>query len=674
MAKKENIPALVPTPKKVKLLGGSATLPVGLDCAGAPGECVASWMELYRSSVVEQSARASGDKLAVHLDAGIEGGDEAYRITLTDSPRLEANTEKGIVWGIQTLAQLARAEAADGRLPALEIHDWPAVPWRGFQLDLARKMSYRPEFVKRLVRELSALKYNVLQLYIEHNFAWDAFPELHEADAMSPDDARELDEYAAQYGVTIIPATNICRHMEGFLLNPRFRHLKELPLAKHPVPGGMLHMAHPEAWGFVRTILDEMLDAFSSEHFHIGFDETHYIGRHPKSLRKSPRKWFADWIIRTKKHVEKAGRRSHIWGDKFLLKEEFPNLANCNGGWPGDIREAIDDIPRDLIIQDWHYYSSGDESVKFFREKGFEVWAGGMIQSRPHFICDGDLELMPLFYQNAIAAGANGVIATSWGYSAGFDLWDRLISLGVQSDAIWSGAAPDQADFERRWTRIRYDRPLRIIPLIKSISNEMTSIVDGFVDNPAMHNLNFGETTRTGILGQTDFFDLPSQFPRAGAAGIARLRKAIEKARVRLDKLAESAEDNSDDLDGWNFYIDLFETLCRQLETLAETRQLWRSITAKLEPRVYTMKERRAVLMEIRAKLEAMYDEFLGYLRVQRNLCHEQGMPVQWLHGLRDFLANLATVIQQIRDVEDTGHYPDEPDIFGRFMDWRLDI
>jgi len=662
---------LVPQPREVKYLAEPATLPVRLDCQGVEETQAEFWARFWGETPAVRGAGGRGPTLRVCVgkaEKTLRGQLPAggYHIRLNDQPLLEADSIAGATAGLQTLAQLG--EVFGQRLPGMDIRDWPAATWRGFQVDLARGMSFRPGFFEWLCAELAALKYNILQLYIEHNFAWEAFPEVHEVDALTAAQARQLERTAAKWGITVIPATNVCRHMEGFLLHPRFRHLRELPLSHHAVPGGMLLLAEPESWLLVRTILDEMLDAFSSPFFHLGFDETHYFGKHPASLAKSPARWYADWIRRTAAYVRAHGRRPIIWGDKFLLAEDFPGISNCNGGWPGDIRKAIARVPRDIIIQDWHYESSGDATIRFFRRQGFTVWAAGIISTPHHFIAPVELSTMPAFYANAVNAGAEGVLVTSWGYNPGFRLADRRLSLALAAEAAWRGESPDLAEFERRWSCLRYGFALPVARLAQEVGERLSHGVNALVSEVPKGGLSFGQRVRTALWESADPFAMLDKCTSINEQKLARARRTVTVVRARLHAIAGRARRRSEELRAWGYYLDLYDHLLQRIECFGEAGRLYRALTAKLNPKVYTSGERRAVLRRIRRLLESVYRDALPLVRIQRELCQRDGMPVAGLHRMRDFLRNLAEAIQKVRETEHTGIYPDAPDIFGRWV------
>src|SRR5579864_7103755 len=81
-----------------------------------------------------------------------------------------AASGRGLFYGVQTLKQLVRVHGA--RIPAMSVRDWPVLAHRGVMLDVSRGKVPRLSTLCQLVDQLAACKYNQLQLYIEHTFAF----------------------------------------------------------------------------------------------------------------------------------------------------------------------------------------------------------------------------------------------------------------------------------------------------------------------------------------------------------------------------------------------------------------------------------------------------------------------------------------------------------------------
>ncbi len=223
----------------------------------------------------------------------IHRGNEAYELTVTpDSVRLSAADEAGLRYGVTTLIQLIERAETDARVPCVEIEDCPQYPWRGCHLDVARHF-FDIDFVKKFIDLLALHKLNRFHWHLTDDQGWriesKRFPVLTEIGAVrqtekgeryggfySQDQVREVVEFAALRGVTVVPEIDLPGHTRALL-------------AAYPelsCTGGPFEVAN--TWGifedvlcpgksatyeFVESLLDELVGLFPGEYFHIGGDE-----------------------------------------------------------------------------------------------------------------------------------------------------------------------------------------------------------------------------------------------------------------------------------------------------------------------------------------------------------------------------------------------------------------
>jgi Glycosyl hydrolase family 20, catalytic domain len=123
-------------------------------------------------------------------------------------------------------------------------------------------------------------------------------------------------------------------------------------------------------------VIDELIDAFGADAFHVGMDEV-FLMAHPSCTRckgKDPAELFAKSVNDLHKHiVDERGLTMLMWADRLLDDKKFGYgewEASKNGTGP-----AIDMIPKDIIMCDWHYEKrpEGYPSVVYLQEKGFRM-------------------------------------------------------------------------------------------------------------------------------------------------------------------------------------------------------------------------------------------------------------------------------------------------------------
>jgi len=129
---------------------------------------------------------------------------------------------------------------------------------------------------------------------------------------------------------------------------------------------------HPEVHRIVFDIVDEICDVFETEAFHAGMDEVFYIGEAqcPRCSGRDKAELFAGEVRTIRDHLATKGRKLWIWGDR-LLDGKTTGIGEWEASYNNTFR-AIDMIPKDVIICDWHY-DRPDQTPVYFAMKGLSV-------------------------------------------------------------------------------------------------------------------------------------------------------------------------------------------------------------------------------------------------------------------------------------------------------------
>ena len=153
---------------------------------------------------------------------------EAYTLEITaDAINITAITPTGVIRATQTLAQLAEGYDGTAALEAVKIIDWPAFKLRGYMHDVGRSFI---EFktLKKHVDLLSRFKINTFHWHMTENQAWrfevEAYPQLTSDASMTrfagkyytQEQCKELQDYAKERGVIVIPEIDMPGHSEAF--------------------------------------------------------------------------------------------------------------------------------------------------------------------------------------------------------------------------------------------------------------------------------------------------------------------------------------------------------------------------------------------------------------------------------------------------------------------------
>jgi hypothetical protein len=238
--------------------------------------------------------------------------------------------------------------------------------------------------LKRAIDEgMKPLGVNVLVLEINYGFAFQSHPELTEGKGMSRDEARDLAKFCRERGIRLIPQLNCLGHQSWashtaplLAKYHQFDETPEVPADNKGIYCRSWCPLHPEVNGVVFALIDELADAFQSDAFHVGMDEVFLIGsdKCPRCKGKSTTELFAKAVNDLHNHIVGQKKLTMLmWADRLLddAKMHYGKWESSANGTAG----AIDSIPKDIILCDWHYELRDHyPSVPYFQEKGFRVW------------------------------------------------------------------------------------------------------------------------------------------------------------------------------------------------------------------------------------------------------------------------------------------------------------
>ncbi|MCL2117759.1 MAG: family 20 glycosylhydrolase [Planctomycetaceae bacterium] len=244
-------------------------------------------------------------------------------------------------------------------------------------------------FVRFIDEELAPARFNLLVLLVDWNYAYETHPEL--AGKLTRADVKKIVAVCRKHGIEIVPQINLLGHQSwakntGKFLTvfPQFDetpHLKteeaftgfewydpDFFYCKSYCP------LHPDVHQVIFDVMDELTEAFETDWFHAGMDEVTIIGdaHCPRCSGRDPAELFAGEVRTIHTHLAQQGKRMMIWGDRLLDGKTtgfHPSESSMN-----NTHRAIDMIPKDVFICDWHY-GHAHQSPVYFAMKGFDVAA-----------------------------------------------------------------------------------------------------------------------------------------------------------------------------------------------------------------------------------------------------------------------------------------------------------
>ena len=265
----------------------------------------------------------------------------------------------------------------------------PRFALRGMMYDTSRgSLIYTPDYWIDKLPLLNDLDHNVLLMYFENHLRYPTHPEFAPDGSWTLADLRAVQDAAAARGIDVIPAQTSLGHCPGILTHPRYQHLAEEGSDSY-----QFCPAHPETTTVLTDIFNDLCAASRSPYVSINADESAYLGLCPRCREQFPG-WskgriFRHHILKLYEVIRAHGKRMMMWDDMLWL---YP--------------DAVDDLPRDIILLDWHYsLHRRYPSVDVWRAAGFDV-----------VVCPGMYWVQNAFWlaDHGAAHGAMGVINTLW--------------------------------------------------------------------------------------------------------------------------------------------------------------------------------------------------------------------------------------------------------------------
>ena len=310
------------------------------------------------------------DKKRPHLKFTISEdivGEEAYNLNVDKGQiQITASTSEGLFRGWTTLRLMIPASAETGGcakgffLPIVSIEDSPEFEHRGLLLDCCRHFM-EPEFVKKMIDNLSIHKMNVLHWHLTEDQGWrieiDSYPRLTEVGAWrteidgsthggyyTKEEIQEIVEYAAERHVEVIPEIEVPGHSQAALASypwlgctgEKFQVANKWGVFKDIYCPG-----NDSTLRFLETVFDEVCELFPSDRIHIGGDEAPKVRwascekcqKRIKDQGLENENELQTWIIeRVGNYLESKGKTIIGWDE--ILEGGLPEGATVQS-WRG---------------------------------------------------------------------------------------------------------------------------------------------------------------------------------------------------------------------------------------------------------------------------------------------------------------------------------------------------
>ncbi len=348
---------------------------------------------------------------------------------------------------------LAACALRDGKnIP--ELHQTRHIASCGMMLDMSRGGVMTVEAVKGMIDAHAALGLNLMMLYTEDTYTVPEAPYLgYLRGRYTEKELREMDDYAAESGVELVPCVQTLAHLEQFLQWDVNRDIKDNDC--------VLMIDEPKTYAWIRAALTALRRCFRTNRIHIGMDEAHGVGLgeyYQKHGAVNRFELLNRHLNRVVDICKELGFKPIMWSDMFYrLGSKNNDYYDTDAVVP---ESAIAQIP-DVALCYWDYYHTDEQfyagMLEGHRQMGKEVvFAGGIWTWSgilPH-VRKTNATMYPAL-RACLKAGIGTVLATLWG-DDGCETDYRLAlnQLPIYSEHVWLGEDCTRAEVERMGERL----------------------------------------------------------------------------------------------------------------------------------------------------------------------------------------------------------------------------
>lgn len=284
----------------------------------------------------------------------------------------------------------------------------------GVMLDCSRNAVMKPDEVKRFIDLLEKMGYNSLELYTEDTYKIPDEPYFgYMRGGYTPEELKDIDNYAKQHGIELIPCIQTLAHMNCLVKLPHYNDIVDC--------ANILLVGEEKTYELIEKIFKTLADTFTSRRVNIGMDEAHMLGLGKYLTKNGYRNRvdiFNEHLNRVCEIARKYGFEPHMWSDMYFRLASNGNYS-CDGV---NFNDAITcGIPEDVSLVFWAYekisLESYDRMYAAHKTLNREIWYAGAAWGWNGFAPANNhsLKAMKTAMQSVIKHGIKNVLITMWG-------------------------------------------------------------------------------------------------------------------------------------------------------------------------------------------------------------------------------------------------------------------
>lgn len=214
--------------------------------------------------------------------------------------------------------------------------------FNGLMIDCSRNGVINVSYAKDIIEQLAFMGQNVLMLYMEDTYeicGEEYFGYLR--GAYKKEELKEIDDYANQFGIELIPCIQTLAHLEQFFM---WEEISE----KYLDIDNILNVSSTKVKELLEKMIKHLSETFRTKRIHIGMDEAYNLGRGAyadKNGLKNKTEIMREHLENMLEICDKYNIKPIIWDDMFFSNYSKTNSENYK-------------IPDGIDLMYWDYYNN----------------------------------------------------------------------------------------------------------------------------------------------------------------------------------------------------------------------------------------------------------------------------------------------------------------------------
>lgn len=306
---------------------------------------------------------------------------------------------RGCLYGTYALLGRIRQDKGGWVIPCGTVRDWPDLQTRGICVEMLPPQRNDIDLFKRYLLAFSRARANlvIFHFYPQQVLKWNPGKVRND---WTPEQIAEVADYARSLGMEV---------WAGMAAKFDASAFPQLPMLQS---ANIYNPLEERSYNFLYSLYDRIIAAVKPTVMLIGHDEVKGLSLYAGKTPEETGKLFAADIRKLHDWLASRSIGTAMWGDMLLDDSRWAGeVGDANSNNPvynsGATHLAIDHIPKDVKILDWHYGERpGYRSIDYFRKHGFQVYGSPWHDPRA----------AKALAKSVKESQGQGMIGTDWGF------------------------------------------------------------------------------------------------------------------------------------------------------------------------------------------------------------------------------------------------------------------